>query len=62
MKDNENLGRRLALLGDIELSPADLEAIRAEIKDLDRIVAELEKFAEGIPWISLQDQPTDKKP
>ena len=31
------------------------------IEDLERVVAELEEFAQATPWISLQAQPESKQ-
>jgi hypothetical protein len=61
MNDKEKIAQRLALLEDVKLSPADLEAIVGELEDLERIVAELEEFGRVTPWISLQTQPIGKK-
>jgi nitric oxide reductase activation protein len=61
MKDTEKIGHRLALLEGISLSAAERESIAAEIEDLARVLAELEEFSQGTPWISLQAQPADKK-
>ena len=61
MKDTDRIARRLALLDGISLSPADLEWIASEVEDLDRVVAELEEFSQGTPWMDLQVQPADKK-
>jgi phosphate uptake regulator len=58
---NDTIAHRLALLDGAEFSPADLESIAAEVEDLERVVAELEKFAQDTPWISLQAQPPGKK-
>ena len=52
---------RLALLAGVDLSQAYLDAITAEIEDLDRIVAELEEFAQGTLWVSQQLQPATSK-
>ena len=60
MNEKNRVDTRLALLDDVPLSPNEITAIRSEVEDLDRIVAELEEFAEGTPWISLQDQPSGK--
>ena len=57
----EKHAHRLALLSDVELAPAELDAIAAEIEDLERVVAQLEEFGKETPWISLQAQPEDKK-
>jgi hypothetical protein len=51
----------LALLAGVDLSQAYLDAIAAEIEDLDRIVAELEEFAQGTPWVSQQLQPATSR-
>ena len=61
MKPTEKIARRLALLEGVELSPAYLDAIASEIEDLDRIIAELEDFAQGTPWVSQQSQPDSSK-
>jgi hypothetical protein len=61
MKPIEKIARRLALLEGVELSQSYLDAIAAEIEDLDRIVAELEEFAQGTPWVSQQSQPGGSK-
>lgn len=61
MKDTDKIANRLALLEDVSIPPADLESISKEIEDNRRVVAELEAFAQGTPWISLQTQPADKK-
>ncbi|HET9884940.1 MAG TPA: hypothetical protein VFS81_24595 [Candidatus Binatia bacterium] len=61
MKTTEKNTPRLALLAGVDLSQAYLDAIAAEIADLDRIVAELEEFAQGTPWVSQQLQPATRK-
>ena len=61
MKDTDKVAQRLALLEGVNLSKADLESIATEIKDLERVVAELEEFGQSTPWISLQVQPPAKK-
>ena len=61
MNDKNKIAHRLALLDGVEFSPVDLESIAAEIEDNDRILAELEEFAQVTPWISLQAQPAGKK-
>ena len=61
MADPDKLTQRVALLEGGEFSPADLEAIAKEIEDNQRVVAELEKFADDTPWISHQAQPADRK-
>jgi hypothetical protein len=57
----DKIAARLTLLQDVDISPADLETITNEIEDNQRIVAELEAFAQGTPWISLQVQPPRNK-
>jgi hypothetical protein len=59
MKDM--VARRLALLEEVHIPPADLESIVREIEDNVRVVAELEEFSQGTPWIALQVQPVGKK-
>lgn len=61
MLNSDDLAHRLALLEGVEFSPADLEAIGKEIEDNLRVVAELEKFAGDMPWISHQAQPAKLK-
>ncbi len=61
MTDKDKIAHRLALLEEVEFSATDLEFITAEIADLERVVAELEEFAQGTPWISQQAQPASKK-
>ena len=61
MNATDKIAARLALLEGVNISPADLETIANEIEDNQRIVAELEEFAQGTPWISLQIQPPAKK-
>ena len=61
MNDTEKVAQRLALLAGVNLSKADLESIANEIEDLERVVAELEEFAQATPWISQQVQPPGKK-
>jgi len=61
MNDKDKIAHRLALLEGVNFSPADLDSIVTEIADLERIVAELEEFSHGTPWISLQTQPAGKK-
>jgi hypothetical protein len=58
---NDKLAARLTLLEGVNIAPADLKTIADEIEDNQRIVAELEAFAQGTPWISLQIQPPGKK-
>jgi hypothetical protein len=50
----------LALLGDVEFSTTDLEVIATEVAEMERILAELEEFAQDTPWVSLQAQPIEK--
>ena len=61
MNANDKMTARLTLLEGVNIPPADLETIAHEIDDNQRIVAELEAFAEGTPWVSLQVQPPEKK-
>jgi len=62
MNNNEDaIAHRLALLGDVSFPPADLEAIAKEIEDNQRVVAELEEFANDTAWISHQAQPMGRK-
>lgn len=61
MKPTDKIAHRLALLAGVDLSQAYLDAIVAEIEDLDRIVEELEEFAQGTPWVSQQRQPAGSK-
>ena len=61
MKDTDKVAHRLALLEGVNLSKADLESIATEIKDLERVVAELEEFGQSTPWISQQVQPAAQK-
>jgi hypothetical protein len=61
MNDQKKLAHRLALLDGVELSPDDLKFISAEIEDIERVVAELEEFAQDTPWISQQTQPAGKR-
>ena len=61
MKDADKVAHRLALLEGVNLSKADLESIATEIKDLERVVVELEEFGQDTPWISMQVQPAGKK-
>jgi hypothetical protein len=57
----DKISARLTLVEGVNISRADLETIANEIEDNQRIVAELEEFAQGTPWISLQIQPPGKK-
>lgn len=61
MKPTDKNTHRLALLDGVDLPQAYLDAIAAEIEDLDRIVAELEEFAQSTPWVSQQLQPATSK-
>ena len=61
MKPTDKIAHRFALLAGVDLSQAYLDAIAADIEDLDRIVAELEEFAQGTPWVSHQLQPATSK-
>ena len=61
MGDPDKLTQRLALLEGGEFSPADLEAIAKEIEDNQRVVTELEEFANDTVWISHQAQPRGRK-
>ena len=45
----------------MNLSTADLESIVKEIEDNERVMAELEEFSQGSPWIALQTQPARQK-
>jgi len=57
----DKFAHRLAFLKDVDLSEEDLGFISAELQDLDRIVAELDEFAQGIVWVSEQVQPAGSK-
>ena len=57
MNATDKIAARLTLLEGVNISPADLETIADEIEDNQRIVDELEAFAQDTPWISLQVQP-----
>ena len=61
MSANDKMAARLTLLEGVNIASAELETIADEIEDNQRIVAELEAFAQGTPWISLQVQPPGKK-
>ena len=61
MNATDRIGARLTLVEGVNISPADLDTIANEIEDNQRIVAELEAFAQETPWISLQVQPPGKK-
>jgi hypothetical protein len=61
MKETDKVAHRLVLLTGVNLSTADIESIVKEIEDNERVVAELEEFSEGNPWIASQIQPVGKK-
>ena len=61
MKETDKVAQRLALLTGVDLSTADLESIVKEIEDNERVVAELEEFSQGDPWIASQIQPVGEK-
>ncbi|HEY7221670.1 MAG TPA: hypothetical protein VH985_25075 [Candidatus Binatia bacterium] len=61
MNDKEKIAHRLTVLQGVNLSPTDLEAIVGELEDIDRVVAELETFAQDTPWVAQQMQPASKK-
>jgi hypothetical protein len=61
MSEKDRCAYRLALLGDVELSTTDLEVITTEIAEMERILTELEEFAQDTPWVSLQAQPIENK-
>jgi hypothetical protein len=58
----DKLAHRLALLKDADLSEDDLGSIAAELEDLERVMAELEEFAQATPWLSQQVQPFGTRP
>lgn len=57
----EKHAHRLAMLQGVEFAPADLDAILAEVDDIERVVAELEQFCQDTPWVSQQTQPEGGK-
>ena len=61
MEQSGKLAYRLALLEGVSLSPADVESIAKDVEDNERVVAELEQFSEGIPWVAMQLQPAIRK-
>ena len=61
MNEKEKIAARLAPLDGIELSADDIAYVADEIKDFERVVAELEEFARDIPWIAHQTHPAGKK-
>lgn len=60
MKYTDKVARRLALLEGVGLSPDDVESIAVELEDYERVLAELEAFGHGIPWVAAYVQPTRK--
>jgi hypothetical protein len=58
---SDKIAARLTLLEGVDISAADLETIVSEIADNQRVVTELDAFAQGTPWISHQIQPPGKK-
>jgi hypothetical protein len=61
VSEKNRFAHRLTLLGAVEFSASDLELITSEIAEMDRILADLEDFAQDTPWVSLQAQPIEKK-
>ena len=61
MNEKEKLAARLAPLDGIDLSAADIDHITEEVKDIERVVAELDEFARDVPWVSQQIQPSGTK-
>ena len=61
MKVTDKVAHRLALLTGVNLSTADLESIVKDIEDNERVLAELEEFSQGNPWIASPIQPVGKK-
>ena len=61
MPPSDKLAQRLAVLKGVDLSQDDLDYIAAEIEDLERLMAELEEFAQASPWVSQQVQPLGNK-
>ena len=61
MSEKDRLAHRLVLLGGVEFSPTDLEIITSEIEDMERILTELEQFAQETPWVFLRAQPRRKE-
>jgi hypothetical protein len=57
----DKFAHRLALLKDVDLSEEDLGSMAAELEDLDRIVAELDEFAQSTVWVSQQVQSASSK-
>jgi hypothetical protein len=60
MNGKPKVAHRMALLKDADLSAEDLGSIAAELEDLDRIIAELDEFAQGSVLVSQQVQPHSK--
>ena len=60
MSEKNRFAHRLALLGAVEFSATDLEVMTSEIAEMDRVLTELEEFAQDTPWVSLQAQPMKK--
>jgi len=56
----DKVARRLAFLEGVKLSPADLAAIITEFQDFERVLAELELFSQGVPWIAVQVHAPEK--
>ena len=61
MNEKEKLAARLAPLDGIDLSATDIDHITEEVKDIERVVAELEEFARDVPWVSQPIQPSGTK-
>lgn len=59
---SEGVARRLKLLGGVGLSQDDLDRIVAELEEVEKALAELEPFGEGIPWLAVQVQPHGNEP
>jgi aspartyl-tRNA(Asn)/glutamyl-tRNA(Gln) amidotransferase subunit A len=53
----QGVARRLAFLEGIALTPAELDAIGAELEEYERALVELEPFAEASAWPVAQMQP-----
>lgn len=61
MNEKQRIAARLASLDGIGLSSADIEHVMEEVRDIERVVAELEEFARDVPWVSQQTQPSGAK-
>jgi hypothetical protein len=61
MNSKIDLAHRLAMLEGVEFSAADIDAIGAEVEDLQRVIAELDEFGQPTPWVSQQIQPAGEK-